>query len=465
MSEADYDLAVIGAGPAGMAAALRARTLGLSVVVFDDQFAPGGQIWRGIERAGDAATRLGADYAHGAARAAAFRASGAEYEAGSQVWQIEAGWRIFASRARQARMIVARALVLAIGAMERPAPFEGWTLPGVLTVGAAQILLKTSGQIPDKPVWIAGSGPLPLLYMTQLIDAGGEVAGYLDTTPPGNAARAALRLPAALADGGLADLLKGIGILRKLRQAGVRIVRDVAWLRASGDGRIERLEYRTGRGQSGDAPAELLLIHEGVVPQIHATLSLDCAHVWIDAQGCFAPTLDSWRMTSLPGLFVAGDAGGIAGAGAAGPSGEIAAVGAARHLGRIGERDAEDQALAPRRDFARAIASRPFIDALFAPRAGRFDPPDAVVVCRCEELTAREIRAASAGCQGPNQVKAFTRAGMGPCQGRQCGYTLAHILAHQQGRAPAEIGLQRVRPPLKPVTIGELASLAGEPGS
>ncbi len=203
----------------------------------------------------------------------------------------------------------------------------------------------------------------------------------------------------------------------------------------------------------------MLLVHEGVVPNIHPTMALGCAHDWRDDQLCWVPRLDAWGETSLPGLFVAGDGAGIAGAQAAGWRGEIAAIGVAQRLGRVDDAEATRRATAPRRQLDRALAIRPFLDALFRPRAALFAPSDDTVVCRCEELTARDIRAAATGTPGPNQVKAFTRAGMGPCQGRQCGYTVAHLLAAMQKRPVAEIGFYRIRPPLKPVTLGELASL------
>ena len=118
-----------------------------------------------------------------------------------------------------------------------------------------------------------------------------------------------------------------------------------------------------------------------------------------------------------------------------------------------------------RRKLDRELAIRPFLDALFKPRAQVFAPADDTIVCRCEEITAGEIRAlARVGCPGPNQIKAATRAGMGPCQGRQCGYTVTRILATARNRPPAEIGFFHIRPPLKPVTLGELASLDPHPG-
>ncbi len=454
------DLLIVGAGPAGMAAAVRARTHGLSVTVLDDQPAPGGSIWRAVETVAATARGefLGDAYRDGKPVADAFRASGASYEAGAQLWQIEPGFRAFVTRDGKARTLRARAILLATGAQERPVPFPGWTLPGVLTVGAAQILLKTPGQVPAKPVWIAGCGPLPLLYATQLLKAGGRIAGVLDTTPPGNLARALRHLPRALAAAG--DLWKGLSWVLALRRAGVPILRPVAEIMALGTDRVEALRYRIAGGAEADVAAEAVLVHEGVVPNLHAALSLGCAMSWNDEQDCYVPVLDGWGETSQANVFIAGDGAGIAGATAAGLRGEIAALGIAVKLGALAAGEAAAAARPLRRRLRRELALRPLLDALFRPRPQVFAPADDTIVCRCEEVTAGQIRAmAQLGRPGPNQVKAFTRAGMGPCQGRQCGYTVTRLLATAEGRPPGEVGFYRARPPLKPVTLGELASL------
>lgn len=454
------DLLVVGAGPAGMAAAVAARQAGLSVTVVDDQPAPGGQIWRAVETvaASPRAAVLGEAFKAGVASAAAFRACGAHYEPGAQLWQIEPGFRAFVTQDRQARTIEARAVVLATGAQERPAPFPGWTLPGVLTVGAAQILLKTSGQIPVKPVWLAGSGPLVLLYMKQLLDAGGQIAGFLDTTPPGRLLAALPHLPRALGRAG--DLVKGLSWSLALRRAGVKVVRHVADLAAEGSERIEAIRYRTASGTEVRVPAELLLVHEGVIPSIHPALALGCAVEWSAAQACYVPKLDGWGESSVPGVFVAGDGAGIAGAKAAELRGALAGIKVALAAGKLDAAAAEERAGPLRRRLASELVLRPFLDTLYAPRPEVFAPADETLVCRCEEVTAGEIRKlAQVGRPGPNQVKAFTRAGMGPCQGRQCGYTVSQILAAAEKRPVDEVGFYRVRPPLKPVTLGELASL------
>lgn len=454
------DLLIVGAGPAGMSAALRARSLGLSVIVVDEQQAPGGQIWRAVEaragtRTGDL---LGDEYAAGLPLVRAFRASGALYEPGTQVWQIEPGWQVFMSRGQQAECVHAANVLLATGAQERPAPFPGWTLPGVLTVGAAQILLKTAREIPQPAPWIAGSGPLVLLYMVQLLRAGGRIAGWLDTSPAGGWRRALPHMAQALP--AWKDLLKGLGWTRELRRAGFPIVRGVTQLRGEGQERLAHLVYRTADGQSRRLDLDLLLVHEGVVSSIHMTQALGCQHVWRADQRCLAPELDPWGQTSKPGIFSAGDGSGIGGARAACTRGELAALGIALRAGKLTDEAAQRMAAPLRRTLAAQLSMRGMLDALYPPRAELFAPDDDTVVCRCEELTAGQIRAAARiGQPGPNQIKAFTRAGMGPCQGRQCGYTVAHILAAAHGKSVEQIGFYRIRPPLKPLTLGELASL------
>lgn len=454
------DLLIVGSGPAGMSAAVTARRAGLDVLVIDEQPAPGGQIWRDIETvaATERAGLLGAAYLEGCTAAEAFRASGAAYQPGSQLWQIEPGFRAFVTKGGRARIIEARTILLATGAQERPAPFRGWTLPGILTVGAGQILLKNAGQVPANPVWLAGSGPLMLLYMTQLLKAGGKIAGYLDTTPPGRLTSSLRHLPSALRAVG--ELYKGMKWSLSLRASGVRIIRHVTDIEALGNERLETIRYRTAAGADETIEVDTLLIHEGVIPQLHVALGLGCEVTWRDKQDCYVPKLDAWGETSQPNVFIAGDGAGIAGAKAAALRGEIAALGIARKLGQITPHAAIKAAKPLRAKLNHQLAIRPFLDALFRPREAIFVPDDETVVCRCEEVTAREVRAkAHIGRPGANQVKAFTRAGMGPCQGRQCGYTVTRILAEVEGRSASEVGFFNIRPPLKPVTIGELASL------
>jgi NADPH-dependent 2,4-dienoyl-CoA reductase/sulfur reductase-like enzyme len=435
-----------------MSAALELLDKGLPVTVVDDQPAPGGRIFTAIE------TRRphGVEEQSGAKLVARFRAHGGTYLPATEVWQIENGPRVFLTREGRASVLEPRFVLLATGAQERPMPFPGWQLPGVMTVGGAQILLKTAKQIPDQSVWLAGTGPLLLLYARQLITAGGTIGGILDTTPPGRLAAAAPFLPAALRYG-WRDILRGVTWLMRMRA--LRIIRDVAAIEAIGNNRLAGVRYSTRGGVSGEIATGLLLVHDGVVPGLHATLAAGCAHRWNPAQRCFEPVLDPFGASSNPTIFVAGDGAAIRGARAAVLAGRLAAIGIARAAGELSAADAEAAASPLRSDLAGAAHFRRFLDALYPP--AEMAIPNAALLCRCEEVTAGQVRDSLRGRAhlGPDGVKIATRAGMGPCQGRQCGASLTRLVAETHGGTPDDIGFLRIRPPLKPLTLGELAAL------
>jgi len=435
-----------------MSAALELRAHGLSVTVADDQPAPGGRIFAGIE----SRDTHGPEDQGGAALVTRFRREGGEYLPATEAWGIEAAPRVFLTRNGTATLLEPRFVLLATGAQERPMPFPGWQLPGVMTVGAAQIVLKTAKQIPDRPVWLAGSGPLLLLYARQLIRAGGTVAGILDTTPPGRVGAAIGLIPGAL-HYGWRDLLRGLGWLAKMR--GIKVIRDVRSLEARGNGALSTVRYATRDGASGEIETSLLLIHDGVVPAVHATMAAECRHRWNPAQRSFEPVLDEFRASSNPAIYVAGDAASIAGARAAIFSGRLAAIGIARAAGKLTTEQAYAAARPIRAKLASAAGFRVLIDTLYPP--AELAIPDTTMVCRCEEITAGQVRAALKNRRqlGPDGVKMETRAGMGPCQGRQCGLSLTRLAAELHAMDPEDVGFLRIRSPLKPLTLGELASL------
>lgn len=446
------DVLIIGAGPAGMSAALKLQDLGLQVTIADDQPSPGGRIFANIE------TRVAhtAEDRGGAELVAQFRASGGDYLSGAEVWQIEPGPRVFLTQAGRAKMCEPRFVLFATGAQERPMPFPGWQLPGVMTIGAAQILLKTAKQIPDEPVWLAGSGPLLLLYANQLIRAGGSVAGIIDTTPPARQISAASLLPGALLYG-WRDLLRGVSWMLQLRR--IPVIRNVVALEGIGAERLTAIRYSQRDGSTADIPARLLLVHDGVIPAVHGTLSADCSHRWNRFQRCFEPVVDDFGTSSNPLIFVAGDGATIVGARAARLSGKLAALGIARAAAKLSPRDAEAAAVPLRRGLRRAGRFRRFIDALYPPV--ELAIPDQTMVCRCEEVTAGQVREVLVGRPhlGPDGAKIHTRAGMGPCQGRQCGLSLTRLTAEIHDIPPEERTFLRIRPPLKPLTLGELAAM------
>lgn len=458
-----HDFVIIGGGPAGLAAAVEARKHGLDAVLVDENPEPGGQIYRAVERAqaeGRAAT-LGEDYLRGAGLVRDFRASGARYLAGHQAWQVERDGRVFVSDGNASRLIAAKRVLVAVGSMERPVPIPGWTLPGVMTVGAAQILHKTLNLLPEEGVWIAGSGPLALYFAAEVISAGGRVAGFLDTSQRANRKAARAHWRGALS--GWRYLLKGRRFLATIRAGRMRHIENVEAVEAVGDGRIETVRWRVA-GQWQEARATGLLLHEGVVPSTQMTMAIGVAHEWDPVQHCFRPTLNEFGRTDLEAILVAGDCGGIGGARVAESRGRLAALAVASDLGRLEPRKRYDLALQETAAISSHAAIRPFLDALFVPRMEILAPADDVVACRCEVVTAGRIReAVKLGCLGPNQVKSFTRCGMGPCQGRLCGLTVTETIAAARKVSPSAVGAYRVRSPLKPLRLSELAALADEP--
>ncbi len=458
-----FDLAVVGAGPAGIAAVLEATALGLDCVLLDEQPAPGGQVFRNAEAAaaGPAAGALGTSCAKGAALAAALRRSVVDYRPGAAVWHVEidveplALWYLRDDGVDQVR---ARRVILAGGALERPVPVPGWTLPGVMTVGALQILLKSAAMTPRASTVLVGSGPLVYLTAVQHAAAGGEIAAVLLTHDPRGRAAAAQHLPGLATSGAFPA---GVKLLRAFRGLGCRVVRDVAELRILGEGSASGVSYRTGSGATGEVAARLVGLHEGVIPDTNLARALGCEHRWDDGQQAFRPVLDAWANSTVEGVQIVGDGAGIAGADACGPAGRVAALEAARALDRIGDAERDRRAGAPLRALRRALRARPFLDALYAPRLAAARLDDGTVVCRCEEVTAGAVRqAVAAGAQGPNQAKAFLRCGMGPCQGRLCGPTVSRLIAEARGVPVAEVGHFRLRPPVKPVPLRSFAALS-----
>ncbi len=231
MKPAHCDVLVVGGGPAGMAAATTAAGLGLSTRLLDEQRAPGGQIYRGITTVPAAlAQRLGADYTRGRTLAAALAASGVDAEFDATVFDLDAELNVAWLAGGAAREVAARHLILATGAMERATPVPGWTLPGVMYAGAAQLLLKTAASVPSGRVVLAGNGPLLLLVANQLADAGADVVAVVETTRFADMLGAARHLPRALRAGG--TLVKGLAMMRALRQRGLRWIRGAAGSRS-----------------------------------------------------------------------------------------------------------------------------------------------------------------------------------------------------------------------------------------
>ncbi len=461
------EAAVIGAGPAGATAAAALARAGVATILIDEAATPGGRVWRAPHEALRAELKRdgagGPELAEGDALRAGVAGSGAQLVAGATVWSVvDLGerFRIDAMTEAGPRAIEARLLLAATGALERVAPFPGWTTPGVIGLAAATILLKSQRMAPGRRLVVAGAGPLLAAVAAGALKAGAEVVAVADLN---GAADWALAAPALAGRPALAA--RGAGWLVAMLRAGVRPDFRTGVRAAHGDMRLEAVTL--GPVDAEGAPAagaptrtldcDALAVGHGLAPATEITRLLRAAHVFDRARGGWLPETDDAGRTSAPRLYVAGDGAGVLGAAAALSAGERAAAAMLADLGR-GPRPRPG----PRADRAarfgaamgRLSRQRPAMAAATAPET---------VVCRCEDVTRAEIDAAfDAGATDLNQLKHFTRCGMGPCQGRMCGDAAAELLALRLARggdvdaARRAVGQWTGRTPLRPVPLDAL---------
>lgn len=453
-----YDAIVIGAGPAGLTASSSLAEKGLKVLTLDEQSRPGGQIYRNVENASPQnLEKLGEEYRRGLILSERFRKSNAEYLSNSTVWNVEPQGRVCFSNNSVSERITANYVVIATGAMERPVPLPGWTLPGVVGAGAANGLGKEANLTPSGTVVLAGSGPLLLLEASLLLEKGVKVAAILETTPKLPTPSIVSAIPKALR--GTPFLLKGLKMLRDIKKSGVPHYKGITNLRALGDKALSRVEVRCG-GKKLTFEADMLLLHFGVIPETHIYRLLKCHMEWHEKYRYWYPKTDRWGRTNFERIFAAGDGSGVSGAIAAEIKGELAALEVAHCLGIITAYERDGLAAPHLEALARDGYPRPLIDAFFAFDPSSFAFENDTVLCRCENITVGDVRKiVSQGVTELNEVKAITRCGMGPCQGRMCGPVLGEIVAAELGGFVPDAGLLTIRPPLKPIPLGELAAM------
>ncbi|MEV0255661.1 NAD(P)/FAD-dependent oxidoreductase [Streptomyces sp. NPDC050732] len=480
-----HDLAVLGAGPAGLAGAVTAAELGLSVALLDSAPQPGGQFYRHPVAATRAARpeALHHDWSTFADLRDRLAASDVTRLFGHHVWTVtraaEDHWTVHAltgedggcdedgsGDAGQRPVVVrCRALLLATGSYERQLPFPGWTLPGVVGAGGAQAMLKSGLALPGRRVVVAGSGPLLLAVAASLTAAGAEVPELIESSGYLGYARH----PAVLAGQPhkLAEAARhGTSLLRhKVRPRNRHAVTEAHGadrLEAVTVSRLDR-DWQPVPGTDRRIACDALAVGHGLVPQLDLATALGCA-TRRAADGTHALALTPLQETSLRGLWAAGETSGIGGAQAALVEGELAALAiTARLTGRRPAPASRLRALRRRRDRMTAFAD--VVAAAHAPGPGwtRWLSDD-TDVCRCEEVPAGRIREAVTeyGARDARTVKLLTRAGMGWCQGRMCGWTTACLAS-----SPPVGGTHAPDHRLlaAPVPLGTLAFLPEAPGS
>lgn len=451
-----YDIAVIGAGPAGMSAAIIAQRAGASVVVLDDKARSGGQIYRNVDASPLSQPEvLGEDYLKGSVLTGRFKQSNVHHITGVTVWHVgDNGEVLFSDNGTTCRL-TARQIIIATGAMERPFPIPGWHLPGVMSAGSAQVMLKSDGLVRDDAVF-AGTGPLLYLIVAQYLRLGVKVRALVDTTPRHNYLNAMTELGGALSAPGM--LIKGLGLMNEIRKAGVQVYRFAENLSVAGEEHAGGLKFCCG-DQQHQIDSNNLFLHQGVIPNLNMSRALGLKHRWCEQQLCWKPEIDHWGQSSKQHIAVVGDSSGIVGADSTAAMGRITALKQLVKLNKISQSQADSEAAADLRFIAKQKRFRRFIDRLYRPLDQHRKPTDqTTVVCRCEERTVADLKQGFAlGAREPNQLKSQTRCGMGPCQGRMCGHTVSELLADWRNEPVSEVGYYRLRSPMRLVTLQELS--------
>lgn len=444
-------VAIVGAGPAGMAAAIAAAGHGCRVTVLDEAARPGGQIYRQADE------RLkGAEFADAEElerkhrlleRFEAVRPT-IDYRAGAAVYAVFPNREVHVESGGRTEVLHPDAVVLATGVRERAIPFPGWTTPGVMYAGGAQAILKAQKVLPGRNAVVAGCGPLPVVVAAQLLRAGGRVAALALLRSPVEM----LRHPLGLWHG-RAILGEGFRYAATVARAGLPRLTGFVPVRAIGKERLEAVvlmrvadDGRPVPGSEREIACDLLAINYGFVSNVElaAMAGVTMAPA---ATGGWVPARDEHGLTDVAGIYVAGDGAGLRGALVAEAEGTI--VGAAAAGAAAGT-----DALHNRR---RALSFQQAVRAtLHVPRQLWALATDDTIVCRCENVTAGELRGAlGQGHRSLNAVKRNTRAGMGWCGGRTCLHAVAKLAELHAGIDGAP--MMTPRPVVRPVTFAALA--------
>ncbi|CAM2865132.1 ferredoxin [Komagataeibacter xylinus] len=443
---------IVGAGPAGLVAARDLALAGASVIVTDERHLPGGQFFKQPATSGVTADQQAR---RGARAIAAAREAGARLLHDTLVWgafrESENSLVVGLVHNGTALYVRPRVLLVATGAQESPLPVPGWNLPGVMTTGACQTLLRAYGSMPGKRVVVTGNGPLNLQVARELLRGGSPPAALVEgAAPPWRSLAASGRL--GMAEPGLA--LSGLRQIATLRRHRVPMLWNSRLVRVEGDQRVKAAVVADSSGRERRIEADTICIGDGFVPANELARLLGCAHRYVATP---VPHLEVERddvgRTSLADVFVVGEAGGFGGAMVAQAQGALAAQAI---LGLLGYPTRPARAARRQLQDARAFQSALWtLYALHADRLPDASVSDETIICRCEALSLGMLRkrAREDGITDIPTLKRVTRAGMGRCQGRFCGAAVGHLLGH----LASEADFPAPQMPLRPIPLAALA--------
>lgn len=461
----EVELVIIGAGPAGISAAIEATKLGAQVTMIDENPKAGGAIYRQLP---DQFTvrdinQLGKDYVQGQKLLEELDQykSRIEFLGDAVVWGLFGDRSIEIVHQGKNLTLKPKKLILAEGAYERPMPFPGWTLPGVFAAGGVHTMVKTQRVLPGEKVLLTGTGPLQLVVATQLVQAGAKVVAVLEAASSKGSWKYLSKM------WGQWELVKdGLHYLNELRKAKVPFLSPWAIVEARGTDQVSGATYtkvdkdwRPISGTEKTLEVDTVCVGYGFIPSTRLSRMWGCKHRYHHELGGWIPEYDAYMETSIPGVFVAGDGAGVAGALVAVEEGRLCSIRACNQLGRIDEGKLKRMSVPIFQQLKELRKFRDALDNISAVRPGWFTRiRDDTIICRCEEISAGDIRKAIAdGATDITEIKGHTRVGMGYCQGRMCESSLATLVAKETKRPLEGVGWFSIRPPIRPIPLGELA--------
>ena len=455
------DLVVLGAGPAGVAAANVASKEGAEVVIIDENSSAGGQIYRAPPNEFQPQNSFKSDeFREGEKQRNILENSDLTALFKHRVWSVSSDLVVSTVGPNGLSSWHARSLIIANGALERIIPFPGWTIPGVIGLAASTILLKSHYVLPGQSTVVAGCGPLLIAVANGIIKSGGKVSAIIDLNSKSDWIKAFPRL-FSRPD----QLFKGMSWFANIMKAGIKLYGGHAVTNTKQVDNVLRISIApiNSAGSILDSKnqkiveGDCLAIGHGLFPSTEITRLLKAKHIYDPLKGGWVPLIDDDFRSSIPGVYIAGDATGISGAFSAVQKGRIAGMAAVRDLNVMSSQKykakikSELIILKKNENFGKA-----------AVRLMKFRPEliqtitSETIVCRCEDVFRSEIdEAIESGARDLNQLKAWTRCGMGPCQGRTCSEAIEAILASKVGSRELA-GQWTGRTPLRPVPIEQI---------
>ena len=448
----EYDVIIIGAGPSGVKSALTCSKKGLKVLIIDSNGNSGGQIYRAPPKSYiKKSEKTLEENLIQIKFSEDLKRNNIDTAYNHTVWQVSPGFKIDAFNENGTIQWNTKNLIVATGTYEKIIPFDGWTTPGVIGLAASTILLKAHQTIPGNKIVLAGNGPLLISVAYYILKFGGKVDAIVDTSSKFEWIKSMISLifnPK--------NFIQGISWILKIIFSRVPIysnslIKKVFKIENGISVEIQNIKNK----QIKKLTTEVLAVGHGLTPSTDISRLLKINHTYNDLKGGWIPRLDKYFRSSMQGLYITGDGAGISGAIPAEDKGELAAYALLKDQNIIIEKEFKNKTsriikrLNRYEIFAKGIAKLNF-----TPKDLINNISENTILCRCEDITKRDIiNAVNNGAKNLNQIKSWTRFGMGPCQGRTCQYSVAKVASEELKCNVKDLGYLTGRTPLRPFPL------------